>query len=80
MQSAAGVVQSSWSVGWAAAALAFWGASVLLPPQLGWRVLFWAGILPALLIIYIRRNVNEPAVYRNAHTGNAAASARPNLS
>jgi MFS family permease len=60
---AAGVVQSSWSVGWAAAALAFWAASVLLPPNLSWRVLFWAGILPALLIIYIRRNVNEPAVY-----------------
>src|ERR1700724_3560576 len=35
---AAGVVQSSWSVGWAAAALAFWAASVLLPPQFGWRV------------------------------------------
>jgi MFS family permease len=60
---AAGVVQSSWSVGWGAAALAFWAASVLLPPDFGWRVLFWMGILPALLIIYIRRNVNEPAVY-----------------
>lgn len=63
---AAGVVQSSWSVGWAVAALAFWAASVLLPPQLGWRVLFWVGILPALLIIYIRRNVSEPAVYLGA--------------
>jgi len=60
---AAGIVQSSWSVGWAAAALAFWAASTLLPPDIGWRVLFWIGILPALLIIYIRRNVREPAVY-----------------
>jgi MFS family permease len=60
---AAGVVQSSWSVGWAAAAIASWAASVLLPPELGWKVLFWAGILPALLIIYIRRNVKEPAIY-----------------
>jgi MFS family permease len=60
---AAGVVQSSWSVGWAAAAFAFWAVSVLLPPQVGWRVLFWVGILPALLIIYIRRNVREPAIY-----------------
>src|SRR5271170_8339012 len=50
---AAGVVQSSWSVGWAAAAFAFWAVSVLLPPELGWRVLFWVGILPALLIVYI---------------------------
>jgi MFS family permease len=60
---AAGVVQSSWSVGWAAAALAFWAASVLLPAALAWKVLFWVGILPALLIVYIRRNVQEPAVY-----------------
>jgi MFS family permease len=61
---AAGVVQSSWSVGWAAAALAFWAANLLLAPDLSWRVILWAGILPALLIIYIRRNVSEPAVYR----------------
>jgi MFS family permease len=65
---AAGVVQSSWSVGWAAAAVAFWAASVLLPPDLSWRVLFWMGILPALLIIYIRRNVSEPAVYLGLRT------------
>jgi MFS family permease len=61
---AAGLVQSSWSVGWAAAALAFWAASVLLPPQLAWRILFWLGILPALLVIYIRRHVGEPAGFR----------------
>jgi MFS family permease len=60
---AAGVVQSSWSVGWATAAIAFWIATALLPPQTGWRVLFWMGVLPALLIIYIRRKVTEPDVY-----------------
>jgi len=60
---AAGVVQSSWSLGWAAAALAFWGASALLPPEFAWRVLFWIGILPALLVIYIRRRVQDPAIY-----------------
>jgi MFS family permease len=73
---AAGVVQSSWSVGWAVAALAFWAASLLLPPQLGWRVLFWVGILPALLIIYIRRNVNEPAVYLGMRTQEMLLQAR----
>jgi MFS family permease len=60
---AAGVVQSSWSVGWAAAAVAFWAVNTLLPQDWGWRVLFWVGILPALLIIYIRRNVKEPPIY-----------------
>jgi MFS family permease len=71
---AAGVVQSSWSVGWGAAALAFWAASTLLPPDVGWRVLFWIGILPALLIVYIRRNVREPAVYLALHAGLPAGS------
>jgi sugar phosphate permease len=78
-------------VGWAAAALAFWAVSVLLPPELGWRVLFWMGILPALLIIYIRRNVKEPPIYlalrarqsedqdRAAAAGTAAASGAVNF-
>jgi len=58
-----GLVQSSWSVGWALAALAFWGVSVMLPPALAWRTVFWMGLAPAVLIIYIRRNVPEPAIY-----------------
>jgi MFS family permease len=60
---AAGLVQSSWSVGWAAAALSFWAASAALPPALAWRAVCWIGFAPALLIVYIRRNVTEPPVY-----------------
>jgi MFS family permease len=73
---AAGVVQSSWSLGWAAAALAFWGASVLLPPELAWRVLFWIGILPALLVVYIRRRVQEPAIYLDTRARQGHARSR----
>jgi MFS family permease len=60
---AAGWVQSSWSVGWAAAALAFWLVSALAPPELAWRMVFWLGLLPGLLVLYIRRNIDEPAVF-----------------
>jgi MFS family permease len=60
---ATGLVQSSWSVGWAAAALAFWAVSILAPPAIAWKILFWLGILPGLLVIYIRRNVPEPAIF-----------------
>jgi MFS family permease len=75
---AAGLVQSSWSVGWAAAAVSFWAASVALPPWLAWRAVCWAGLAPALLIVYIRRNVSEPAVYLALHARQApAAAARP---
>src|SRR5574337_545764 len=60
---AVGLVQSSWAVGWAIAAIAFWGVYSLLPADQAWRALFWLGILPALLIFYIRRNIKEPAVF-----------------
>lgn len=63
---AVGLVQSSWAIGWGVAALAFAWIFTTLPPELAWRVLFWMGILPALLIIYIRRNLTEPEVFLHA--------------
>ncbi|MDA8521485.1 MFS transporter [Acidovorax sp. NCPPB 4044] len=76
---AAGLVQSSWAVGWAASALAFWGMYSILPPELAWKVLFWIGILPALLIIYIRRNIAEPPVYLAAQARARATGSRGNF-
>lgn len=38
---AVGLVQSSWAVGWGAAAIAFWAVYAVLPPEQAWRVLFW---------------------------------------
>jgi len=81
---ATGLVQSSWSVGWALAALAFWGVYALVPADLGWRILFWMGILPALLIVYIRRRVNESSVYlgsreRESRGRESSGSARANF-
>jgi MFS family permease len=60
---AAGVVQSSWALGWGTAALAYWGVYSLAAPELAWRILFWLGVLPALLIVYIRRGVDESPEY-----------------
>jgi MFS family permease len=60
---AAGLVQSGWAVGWAAAALAYGGVYSLMPAEIAWRVLFWLGIAPALLIVYVRRSVPESALY-----------------
>ena len=60
---AAGLVQSSWAVGWAFAALAFWGVYALVPPQWAWKILFWIGIFPALLILFIRRHVEESTAF-----------------
>ena len=60
---AAGLVQSSWAIGWGAAALGFGAVYALLPAELAWRVLFWLGIAPALLIVFIRRRVQESPLY-----------------
>jgi putative sialic acid transporter len=56
---AIGIMQSGWALGYILAALAT--AAVL--PTLGWRWLFVLGVLPALFVIWVRRNVDEPAVW-----------------
>jgi MFS family permease len=56
---ALGIVQSSWAVGYALAAFA---AAILLTGG-NWRLLFFVGVLPALLTFWIRRGVPEPAIW-----------------
>src|SRR3984885_4697237 len=60
---AVGLVQSSWAVGWAGAAFAYWGVYALAPPAIAWKILFWLGIAPALLVVYLRRKVQESDLY-----------------
>jgi MFS family permease len=60
---ALGAVQSAWAVGWGLAAVAYTVVFSLASPALAWRILFWLGILPALLILYVRSAVKEPQVY-----------------
>ena len=60
---AVGSVQSGWAIGWAIAALmATWLFSVF-PTETAWRALFWVGLLPAILVFFIRRFVDEPKVF-----------------
>jgi len=63
---AVGTVQSGWALGWGAAAILYTIVFSKLPEQTAWRVLFFAGIAPALLVLFIRRHVEEPAVFRTA--------------
>src|SRR4051794_13836557 len=63
---ALGWIQSAWAVGWAIAVLAYLLAFELFEETTAWRVLMCAGILPAFLIIYIRRRVEDPQVFREA--------------
>ena len=63
---ALGVIQSAWAVGWALAVVAYLIAFELFAEQTAWRVLMCVGIMPALLILYIRSRVEDPEVYREA--------------
>src|SRR3954454_629592 len=67
---ALGVIQSSWAVGWALAVVAYLIAFELFPETTAWRVLMCLGILPALLILYVRTRVRDPEVFVEApHDG-----------
>src|SRR3954449_10593000 len=60
---ALGIIQSSWAVGWALAVIAYTIVFSLVADEQAWRVLMWIGILPALLILYVRRNVEDAEVF-----------------
>jgi MFS family permease len=53
-------VQSAWALGWGIAVLVSALVFTYVPQEIAWRVLFGVGLLPALLIIFIRRGVPEP--------------------
>jgi len=61
-----GILQQGYAFGYLLAALVYW----IVFPIFGWRGLFVAGALPALLVIYIRAHVPESPVWqRNRAAG-----------
>ncbi len=69
---AVGTVQGGWAVGWAVTAICYTVLFSVLPATTAWRAMFWIGILPALLVFYIRRNVPEPDVFSRTRAREAA--------
>jgi len=58
-----GTAQSAWATGWGLAAAASTIALALLPPELGWRAVFFLSLLPALAIFAVRRRLRESAIF-----------------
>ncbi len=68
----AAAVQSGYAVGYAVSVALLPIVSAMFPETLGWRVLFGIGIVPAGLVLVIRRLVPESAVYERTRFAAAA--------
>ena len=66
-----GTVQSAWAVGWGLAVALFMLIYSLVPQEFAWRVMFFVGLLPSLLILWVRRNVPEPDSFQRLQNANA---------
>lgn len=53
-------VQSAWAAGWALSVIVYTVVFSTVGEDLAWRVLFWTGVIPALLVLWIRRYVRDP--------------------
>jgi MFS family permease len=73
---ALGLMQSSYAIGEAIAALVV----LWVLPHFGWRAVFFVGVLPALLVLWIRTGVPEPAIWTKRVTSSGLASKRGLLS
>jgi len=71
-----GFVQTGAAFGPGLAALVYSALFAMLPEAIAWRALFWVGILPGLLVLWIRRNIPES----EAFAGRRDSGTRPGIS
>ena len=60
---ALGVVHSGAAIGSGLAALLAGPVVMMFPPEYGWRVVFWVGLLPAILVFFLRRNDDDSDLF-----------------
>jgi len=75
---ALGLMQSAWAIGEMIAA----AVTLLVLPRLGWRAVFFVGVLPALVVFWIRRDVPESPIWLErggARRGSLAAMWRRDI-
>jgi MFS family permease len=76
---AVGSVQSGWAVGWGLAVLSQAVLFSYLPPTMAWRWMFAVGAVPALLVFFLRRYVEEPEIAAATRAKQNASGERPGL-
>src|SRR5688572_21511632 len=65
---ALGLMQSAWAIGEIVAA----GVVAVVLPSFGWRAVFFVGVLPALVVFWIRRDVPESKMWLEQRSARAA--------
>ncbi|MBX5460333.1 MAG: MFS transporter [Steroidobacteraceae bacterium] len=63
---AVGTMHSAAAIGSGLAALLAGPVVSLFDPEYGWRVAFWAGMLPAVLVFFVRRSDDDSDIYKEA--------------
>jgi MFS family permease len=69
---ALGLMQSTWAIGEMIAA----GVVAVVLPSFGWRAVFLVGVLPALFVLWIRRDVPESTLWLRQQQSESRGSLR----
>jgi len=69
---ALGLMQSTWAIGEMLAI----GVVALVLPSFGWRAVFFVGVLPAVMVFWIRRRVPESEIWLRQRQPTSAGSLR----
>jgi MFS family permease len=67
---ALGIMQSCWAIGYGLAAVV---VAIVLPP-FGWRAVFFAGLIPSIFTLWIRRSVREPQMWVTANAAHGTVT------
>jgi MFS family permease len=70
---AMGAVQSAWAIGWGGSVILYTVMYSWLPVEIAWRAMFVVGLLPAILVLWIRRGLKEPVKARSADSAATAS-------
>lgn len=76
---AVGSVQSGFGIGWSMASILAGVVLAHVPSEYGWRVLLIIGALPGLLVLYLRRTLEEPELFKQTRAAQAAEGKGPDL-
>ncbi len=67
-----GAIQAGWAVGYAIAVLISTVLFLNLPEAWAWRVFFFLGLAPALLVLWIRRSIEDAPIFTDKSQDPAA--------